>query len=80
MSEVATHLLQKRIEQLIYERDLARAENEKLRAALKPFADAAEDLDEDDKDNRSIWEHWVGGCIEIGHLRAAAAALKETDR
>ena len=56
-----------------------RAENEKLRAALKPFADAAEDLDEDDKDNRSIWEHWVAGYIEIGHLRAAAAALKETN-
>ena len=60
--------------------DALESENMALRAALKPFADAAEDLDEDDKDNRSIWEHWVAGYIEIGHLRAAAAAyLGEKD-
>jgi len=77
MSEVATHLLQKRIEQLIYERDLARAENEKLRAALKPFAAY---VDQPTK----IYEHegvrvaLVDQDVLRRLCRAAAAALKET--
>ena len=53
-----------------------REENARLREALKPFAAAAEDLDEDDKDNLPIWEHWAAGSVEIGHLRAAAAAIR----
>lgn len=57
-----------------------RAENEKLRAALKPFADAADDLDEDDKDDWEIWEHWAAMNVKIKHLRAARAAyLGEKD-
>lgn len=52
-------------------------ENEKLRGALRPFADAAVDLDEFDKNERDIWEHPVAGNITVDDIRAAAAALKE---
>ncbi len=46
-----------------------RAENEKLRAALKPFADIAKQT-----------EHWSGPPVSVPLyvIRAAAAALKET--
>ena len=51
-----------------------RAENEKLRAALKPLADEVEyvpsRMDDDD------W--YEMDTIKVGHIRAAAAALKET--
>ena len=56
------------------------AEVATLRAALKPFADAADDLDEDDKDDWEIWEHWAAMNVKIKHLRAARAAyLGEKD-
>lgn len=51
----------------------------KLQAALKPFADAAEDLDEDAKDSWRIGEHWAAGNLTIGSLRAASAAIRETE-
>ena len=48
-----------------------RADNAKLRAALKPFADAADDFIAEKHDaHRAI--------VTLGDLRAAAAALKET--
>ena len=50
-----------------------RAENEKLRAALKPFAEAAEPMGTGWSDEDS-----VGIGCSVGDLRAAAAALKET--
>ena len=64
----------------IMEINRLRAENEKLRAALKPFADAADDLDEDDKDDWEIWVYWAAMNVKIKHLRAARAAyLGEKD-
>ena len=58
---------------VVFEQEAA-DEIEKLRAALKPFADAADDLDEDDKDDWEIWEHWAAMNVKIKHLRAARAA------
>ena len=46
-----------------------RAENEKLRAALKPFADAADDIEHGDKDSYNLWEHPAAMWITIGDLR-----------
>ena len=50
-----------------------------LVAALKPFADAAEDLDDTDADRYAIWEHGASMNITIGDLRAARAAVGETE-
>jgi hypothetical protein len=49
---------------------------EKLSPALKPFAEAAKQIPDEDGDNRSIDEH--AGCCEItnGDLRRARAALE----
>jgi len=55
----------------------AAAEIEKLRAALKPFADAAVGLTDDDEDDEEIWERPVGMDILIGDLRRAATALEQ---
>ena len=46
-------------------------ENEKLRAALKPFADAAADFIAEKHD-------MTRAVVALGDLRAAVAALKET--
>ena len=49
-----------------------RAENEKLRAALKPFADRIDDFIPEKHDaHRAV--------VTLGEIRAAAAALKETE-
>ena len=56
----------------IMEINRLRAENEKLRAALRPFAEAAEDLDEDELP-WSILDWWNK------ELAAAAAYLGEKD-
>jgi hypothetical protein len=48
-----------------------RARIAELEAALKPFADAA-----DNCDGKDVWKFMWG--LKIGDLRAAAAALKET--
>jgi len=49
-----------------------RAENEKLRAALKPFADKI-DYCTGTKDS-----DYMDAVFQLGEVRAAAAALKET--
>ena len=49
-----------------------RAENEKLRAALKPFADDYGDYSD------GMWSDLDYIQVSVGDLRAAAAALKET--
>ena len=55
-----------------------RAENEKLRAALKPFAEALDgDYFEQEEDHADIWESPVASVITFGDLRAAAAAIRE---
>jgi len=52
-----------------------RAENEKLRAALKPFADEAEYIRPGAHDG-----DWYDlDAMRIGHIRAAAAALEGLD-
>jgi Mn-dependent DtxR family transcriptional regulator len=48
-----------------------------LEAALKPFADVAEYLDDTDADRYAIWEHGVSMNITIGDLRAARAAFRK---
>jgi len=52
-----------------------RAENEKLRAALKPFAELAEYYDVE-PDAQPAWDRDFQPTV--GELRSAAAALKET--
>lgn len=66
----ATPALLARIEQL-------EAEVRRLREALKPFADAAEDLDDAHRDDSDIWQAAVGMSIFAGDLRAARATLSE---
>lgn len=46
-----------------------------LLAALAPFAEAAEALEDIDRDSASIWEHPCAASMDVKHLRAAAAAL-----
>jgi cell division septum initiation protein DivIVA len=50
--------------------DLAQA-----REALRPFALAADDLDETDDDRRSLWDHVTAINISCGDIRQAAAAF-----
>ena len=62
----------------------ARVENEKLRAALKPFADVAENDIGDDETDADIFRPITGRynhapLLTVGDLRTATAALKETE-
>jgi hypothetical protein len=57
-----------------------RAENEALREALKPFAKAAEDLDESTPDPCCLWEHHVSIDVEADDFRRARQALQEGSR
>lgn len=50
----------------------------RLRDALKPFADAAEDLDELHVPNSPIWESPAAMSIEARHLRIARFVWDET--
>jgi hypothetical protein len=79
-----------RIRELEAERDALAAENAQLKAALKPFADAGDDLDEWDGDDPLYMEFTHGYYsiyidmdkderLTIGHLKAAARALKVDD-
>ena len=52
-----------------------RAENARLSAAMKPFADAAENLDDSDKDHWDLWAHQAAMDLTVGCLREARAAL-----
>ncbi len=72
------HKLQDGVRSTIQERDVLsgenfdlRAENEKLRAALKPFADRVDDFIPEKHDAHRAF-------VTLGEIRAAAAALKET--
>ncbi len=55
------------------------SENERLREALKPFAEIVCDSDDSDSegapDGRSIDGYWAAEAIRFGHLRRALAAL-----
>ena len=49
---------------------------EEANEALKPFAEAAENCDDDDKDVWHTWEHPVGMDVSIGDYRRAQAVYK----
>lgn len=54
---------------------------ERAKAALQPFADAAEDLDDEtDLDRHHLWESPAAMNITAGHLRIAHAALAALSR
>ena len=83
-NEVATALTEARAEietktqaiadmaRQIYE---MRSKHDTLRARVRevvgPFADAASDLDDTDKDSTDIWEAPCAMQVNVGHLRAA---------
>ena len=52
-----------------------RKEVERLRGALGPFAQAAEDIDESTQGVRDMWEHPASMNITAGDFRRARAAL-----
>lgn len=57
--------------------DAARdAEIARLREALKPFAEAGDQLEESDRDRYAIWEHSAAMTIKCGDLRKARSALE----
>lgn len=54
--------------------NVLRAEVARKDAALRPFAEAADNLD-GEPDDACLWEHPVSTDLDMGHLRAARAAL-----
>lgn len=46
-----------------------------MACALKPFVLAAEDIDDDELDNRSMWEHPASMNLTVGDFRNAMRAL-----
>jgi len=50
--------------------DALRADNEKLRTALKPFAEREKYFD------GYYWDETINLTIKVDHLRAAAAAIR----
>jgi chromosome segregation ATPase len=64
---------------VIYKNATAKAERERdeARAALKPFAEAADDLADTHKDHMDIWEAPAAGSITAGNLRAARAIMED---
>ena len=52
-----------------------REQNEKMREALKPFAKSSKELDEEDENRWSVWEHPIAMTVTVGDFRAAGAAL-----
>jgi hypothetical protein len=74
-------LEQARLNGMGAERELAlMAERDRLRDALRPFAEAADDLDEDHIDKWEIWESPAAMSLTAGDLRKARAALGERDQ
>ncbi|WP_156359912.1 hypothetical protein [Sphingomonas sp. Leaf10] len=53
----------------------AAARIEALEAALRPFAEAADDLDDKHRDSSPIWEAPAALGIDAGHLRDAQKLL-----
>ena len=50
-----------------------KAERDSLLAALKPFQEAAAELEDTHRDFQAIWETSAAMCIDAGDLRRAAA-------
>lgn len=57
------------------ERDAALARAERLEAALRPFAEAADNLEGDEHDSRHLWESPEAMMLTAGDLRAARAVI-----
>lgn len=55
-------------------------ENARLRAALKPFMEAASDLAEDHRDGSPIWESPAAMSIDAADLRQAARAYQQSTK
>ena len=56
--------------------EVAEAERDEAREALRPFAEASRDCDDDlVSDGCSAWESSEANCVTIGHFRAASRAL-----
>lgn len=52
------------------------AEISRLRDALKPFAKAAEDIDDNNHDRWEMWEHPASMNIHVADMRRARTALE----
>lgn len=50
---------------------------EALEAGLRPFADAAENIEDTQRDTSEVWEHPAALCITLGDLRRARSLLPE---
>lgn len=50
---------------------------QRMEVALRPFAEAADDLDDDAKDRHEIWENPAAMSITCGDIRRARAILSE---
>lgn len=59
-------------------RRCAEARAARAEEALRPFADAAVDLDETDKDDWHLWEHPAALDVKVADLRRAKAATDAT--
>jgi chromosome segregation ATPase len=79
--------LDKWVQSLISHRDAAIADGDKLRAALEPFAEAAQNFDDFPIKDAEQWFAYSGtssqkengkGAITVGDLRRARAVLVET--
>lgn len=55
-----------------------RAENERLRDVLKPFADYSDCLNEEEVETGNLAKDYDNQPVKIHYLRAAAAAIRES--
>ncbi len=51
-------------------------ERDALAKALEPFAKAAEDIEDSDKDHWEMWEHHASMSVTVADFRNAHKALK----
>ncbi len=68
------------LQALLSDNAALRAERDEAVVLLKPFAAAADDLDEDMGDLANIWEAPAAMNLDAGHLRAALTFLQSIAR
>lgn len=61
----------------LLELQTAQAEASRLREALTPFAEAADGIDDTDRDSIEMWEHPASMQVTAGDFRRARAALEK---